>query len=108
MESWVSNKRNVSASRSVISFARLHIVKNLNELQTDVTNLLSHPWVDHVNKRDYQGGWDVLPLRCQRQHFNSHPLLQSFAIEDGEAWEDLPLLEHCPSIKNLLTYLQCP
>jgi hypothetical protein len=100
--------RGVPVSQSTISFARLHVVKNLNELQRDVFNLLSHPWVDHVNKRDYHGGWDVLPLRCQRQHLNSHLLLQSFAIEDGEAWEDLPLLERCLSIKNLLAYLQCP
>jgi len=108
MESLVSNQLNALGNQSIISFARLHRTENLNELQTEVLNLISLTWVDHVNKRDYVGGWDVLPLRCQRQHLNSHSLLQSFAIADGEEWQDLPLLERCPSIKNLLAYLQCP
>jgi len=103
-----STQLNTPDIQPVISFARLRAAENVNELQTDVRNLLSQLWVGHVNKRDYSGGWDVLPLRCQRQHVNSHPLLQSFAIEDGEAWEDLPLLARCPSIQNLLAYLQCP
>ena len=108
LKHWLSNLVSVSGAQSAISFARLRHAENVAELQSEIINLLSHLWVDHVNTRDYLGGWDVLPLRCQRQHFNSHPLLQSFAIEEGEAWEDLPLLEQCPTIKNLLDYLQCP
>ena len=102
------NQLELPNTSTVISFARLRSAENLSELQKDVFNLLAHPWVDHVNTRDYQGGWDVLPLRCQRQHFYSHPLLQSFAIEDGDNWEDLPLLDKCPSVKKLLSHLQCP
>jgi hypothetical protein len=93
---------------SFISFARLRAAENINQLQAEVLNALSHPWVSHVNTRDYVGSWDVLPLRCLRQHVNSHPVLKSFAIEEGDDWEDLPLLDCCPAIKNLLSYLQCP
>ena len=103
-----SDQLNASNARSIISFARLCRTDNVGALQTDIFNLLSQSWVDHVNTRDYRGGWDVMPLRCQRQHINSHPVLQSFAIEAAETWEDLPLLDLCPNIKNLLSYLQCP
>lgn len=96
----------------VISFARIPCELSLINLQTEVEQLLQNPsqhaWVDHVNRNDYAGGWDVLPLRCQRQHLDAHPILQGFAITAGEDWEDLPVLEHCPAIKTLLGQLQCP
>jgi mannose-6-phosphate isomerase-like protein (cupin superfamily) len=69
---------------------------------------LQRPWVDHVNQQDYRGGWDVLPLRCQRQHVDAHPILQGFAIACGEEWQDLPILDACPVIHKFLEKLQCP
>lgn len=91
-----------------ISFARLDFSIPADELQREIRLLLQSQWVDHVNQRDYQGGWDVLPLRCQRQHLEAHPVLQSFAIADGEDWENLPILQHCPLITSVITWLQCP
>lgn len=92
----------------VISFAKLLCAVQLSALQYEVGSLLQNPWVDHVNKKDYQGGWDVLPLRCQRQHLNAHPILQGFAIADGDDWENLPVLERCPVIVSIFNQLQCP
>lgn len=97
----------------VISFVKLPCAIQLAALQADVESLLHHPslveaWVEHVNKNDYDGGWDVLPLRCQRQHLSSHPVLQGFAIADGDDWENLPVLEHCPSIASIFDQLQSP
>lgn len=91
-----------------ISFARLDFSISADELQREIRLLLQSQWVDHVNQRDYQGGWDVLPLRCQRQHLEAHPVLQGFAIADGEDWENLPILQDCPLIKSVITWLQCP
>ena len=96
-----------------ILFAPIPCLIQLAALQAEVESLLhgSLPnsiWVDHVNKNDYQGGWDVLPLRCQRQHLHAHPILQGFAIAEGDDWENLPVLEQCPQIQHLLNQLQCP
>jgi hypothetical protein len=91
----------------VISFARLDFAVPAIDLQTEIQQLLQHTWVDHVNQNDYQGGWDVLPLRCQRQHVNAHPILQGFSIADGDEWENLPALNLCPLISNLLNSLKC-
>lgn len=92
----------------VISFAKVACAVQLSALQRDVDQLIQNPWMDHVNKNDYQGGWDVLPLRCQRQHLNAHPILQGFAIADGDDWENLPVLAQCPAIISIFNQLQCP
>lgn len=92
----------------VVSFARLDVPVPLAGLQADVDRLMAPGWVDHVNQRDYTGRWDVLPLRCQRQHAGSHPILQGFALEGGQDWQDLPVLDDCPAIRALLGALDCP
>lgn len=93
---------------SSVAFARLAYGAPLSELQADTAFLLRQTWVDHVNRQDYQGDWDVLPLRCRREHAGAHPILQGFAIEGGDEWRDLPLLRECPAIRALLTGLACP
>lgn len=92
----------------VISFSKIACAIQLAALQAEIDLLLHNPWVDHVNKQDYTGNWDVLPLRCQHQHVNAHPILQGFAIAEGNEWENLPVMVQCPEIQNLFTQLQCP
>lgn len=92
----------------VISFAQIACVIQLARLQSEVESLLTNSWVDHVNKQDYRGGWDVLPLRCQYQHLHAHPILQGFAIADGDDWENLPVMLQCPEIQHLFNQLECP
>jgi len=95
-----------------ISFARISCSVSVSKLQIEVDKLLQNPlpntWVDHVNKKDYVGSWDVLPLRCQQQHLQAHPVLQSFSIEAGNNWENLPVLEECPEIHRIFEQLHCP
>jgi hypothetical protein len=96
-----------STGRSAIACARLPCELQLAYLQAEVIQLLQNTWVDHVNKNDYQGGWDVLPLRCQRQHLTAHPILQGFAISEDDEWVNLPILAHCPHLTLLLSQLPC-
>jgi hypothetical protein len=97
---------------NIILFSRIKCTISLAQLQREVELLLQsnsrQPWVDHVNRQDYVGGWDVLPLRCQRQHLGAHPILQGFAIGDGNDWGNLPVMSQCPQIQNLFNQLQCP
>jgi hypothetical protein len=109
MESFMPTQlQNNESHYEAISFARLGFALVATDLQAEIQHLLQSTWVDHVNKNDYQGGWDVLPLRCQRQHVNAHPILQGFAIADGDEWENLPSLQLCPLINSLLNNLKCP
>jgi mannose-6-phosphate isomerase-like protein (cupin superfamily) len=97
-----------AAPATVISAALVTRCGHLHRLQSELMNLLEHGWVDHVNRRDYVGGWDVLPFRCQRELVDAHPILQSFAIESADTWQDLPVLQACPAINAFLQSLQCP
>ncbi|WDD98527.1 aspartyl/asparaginyl beta-hydroxylase domain-containing protein [Thalassomonas actiniarum] len=91
-----------------IAFAKLAAAFDINNLNRELTSLSDGGWIEHVNKRDYQGGWDVLPLRCPRQYADQHAILQSFAIEAGDDWVNLPVLARCPEISKVLDYFHCP
>lgn len=91
-----------------ILFARISAATALAALQAEVDALLGEAWLPHVNRRDYDGDWQVLPLRCQRAHVDAHPILQGFSITAGDAWEDLPRLLPCTAIRSLLDGLECP
>lgn len=89
--------------------ARLDIPVSIAALQDEITRLSSHKWIPHVNRDDYDGAWDVIPLRCQRQHVHAHPILQGFAVNGvGQEWDDLPELQACPAVQQLLGRLECP
>lgn len=85
-----------------ISCARVACDVHLPALQSELAQLLKHPWIDHVNRNDYQGRWDVLPLRCQGVHAHAHPIMQGFAIAVGDEWQDLPVLVTCPAMNVFL------
>lgn len=99
-------------NKKLISFARIACEIAIDKLRYEVTQLLllnaQQPWIDHVNRQDYVGKWDVLPLRCQQQFVEAHPILQGFSIAAGDQWENLPVLEHCPQIKSIFAQLHCP
>lgn len=92
-----------------IDFAQIHVPVCLPDIQEETRRLAEQgDWVAHVNQRDYSGGWDVLPLRCQRRHIHAYPVLQGFAIEEGSDWRDLPLMGSCPAITRFVNDLYCP
>lgn len=86
-------------------FSLVDKVQHLQQMQQELQLLAQQHWCSHVNKADYQGGWDVLALRCLAKHQHAHAILQSFAIEQGEQWLDLPLLDQLPSLKKFLQQL---
>lgn len=88
-------------------FALLQRVENLLQLQQEMLLLAADPWCQHVNQRDYQGGWDVLPLRCAAEHQKAHPILQSFSIENKTLWQDLPALQQSPVLHQFIQHLPC-
>ena len=77
-----------------------------------------HHWQSHVNQSAYSQGWDVLALRCKKDHIDAHPILQCFAVEESNQasvqdegnseWQDLPLLSRLHGIQTFLSDLQCP
>lgn len=92
----------------VTSFASFSCPVPLPHLQRDVEQLIASHWVDHVNKNDYLGGWDLLPLRCKREHKNAHPILQGLDLEAGNTWVNLPVLQQSNALLQAIGALDCP
>ncbi|MDP3227887.1 MAG: aspartyl/asparaginyl beta-hydroxylase domain-containing protein [Acidovorax sp.] len=90
-------------------FSRLDIPVPIASVQGEVSQLMAGDWLPHVNRGGYDGGWDVMPLRCQMQHVTAHPILQGFSLASlTDDWADLPALQPCISIRQLLAHLKCP
>lgn len=90
---------------TICSFALLGPVAGFEQMRGELELLLQLQWHAHVNKRDYQGGWDVLPLRCPSEHLNGHVILQSFALYTSEVWSNLPQLEQSPTLLRFINEL---
>jgi hypothetical protein len=88
-------------SKTILS-AKLPTSIKMETLRLEIENVVGEEWVEHVNKRGYEGGWEVLPLRCLAEHVNSHVILQGFSLEGEQAWENLPVLDKLPTIKHFL------
>lgn len=88
-------------------FAQLNVPAALDAIKQQLQQLTDVDWVPHVNQRAYEGGWDVLPLRCQREHLSAHPILQGFSIQQGDDWDDLPVMNQLPAIREFLDRLDC-
>lgn len=108
MNSPTTSHQGKASSVARISAALVSCCQHLASMQNELKSVLEHGWVDHVNRKEHSGAWDVLPLRCQREHVNSHPILQSFAISSAEGWQDLPVLDACPAIHAFLKSMRCP
>lgn len=93
---------------SICHFSLLGYAGNYQQIQQELPQLQAQSWTEHVNRRDYQGEWDVLPLRCAAEHQDAHSILQSFTRTDAEHWVDLPVLELAPALKHFLASWPCP
>lgn len=90
------------------SFALLAHISNTHQILVELNALLQQNWLPHVNQRDYQGGWDVLVLRCAAEYQGAHPILQAFSISSAEDWRNLPCLESSPALLSFIQSLGCP
>ena len=59
-------------------------------------------WLKHVNQAGYEGDWSVIALNTLRQHLDKHPIIQSFNIETGDDWVELPILDELTAVSELL------
>ncbi len=85
----------------VIGFAKLNIeVPKLNGVET----LEANNWLPHFNTRDYEGDWEVLPLRSPGGRADTGvPDLMG----DSE-YADTIYMENYPGVKQLLDSIKCP
>ena len=69
-------------------------------LQADLSRLESSSWIDHFVTENYEGNWNVLPLRGPKGA--QHPVMMVYSDPTCESFEDTPFLELCPYFRDVL------
>lgn len=87
---------------SIIKSAILNVPVDIKSIQKEVTTLQTGLWQPHLNRHDYEGGWDVLSFRSPGGNLNT--LADAL---NNEPYANTPLLDHCPAVDALLNSLQC-
>ncbi len=94
-----------------VPYKKLHFtIQDFASLQQDALKTLENEhWIEHVNQRDYNGEWQVIPLRGLICHRDAHPILQAFQISDHdpEHYINYPIIRKLPGVETLLQQLRC-
>ena len=90
----------------MLRYAQLLQQFDAEKMKADVQALESAHWQQHYNKRHYEGGWTVLPLRSINGETEN-----IFAVNTAEngvgEYRDTPLLQACPYLQSVLHFFQC-
>jgi len=85
---------------------RLPFSFDADQLCADLDRVVGSAWVDHLVRQNYEGEWDVLPLRFTAGA--THPVMQIYADPSATCFEDGPLLEQTPYIREVIARFECP
>lgn len=85
---------------------RLPVAFDPGRLRQDLRQIADGGWIDHLVKQNYDGAWDVLPLRIVAGA--THPVMMIYADPTATAFEDGPLLDHTPYFRKVLATFGCP
>jgi hypothetical protein len=86
------------------SSLRLSCAFDAARLQAELDRIVSEEFVPHFNTQYYTGDWSAVPLRSvggRARHIYPDPTAKT-------AFADAPLLERCPYVREILSFLQCP
>jgi len=81
---------------------RLQLDKNFSpeKLLADLQQVEESDWVSHFVTQNYEGEWDVLPLRGPKGA--EHPVMMSYSDPTCELFEDTPFLKNCLYFQEVL------
>jgi hypothetical protein len=85
---------------------RLPISVDAALLARDLDGLSSAAWIGHYVKQNYDGDWSVIPLRAPAGE--THPLRMIYSDPGCKVFEDTPLLDACPYLREVVATFQAP
>ena len=85
---------------------RLPFAFDAGRLVADLDRVLQNDWIAHFVQQNYDGVWDVLPLRGKAGA--THPVMMIYSDPGATEFEDGPLLGETPYIRELLAAFRCP
>ena len=85
---------------------KLNFEFNVHLLQEDLTKLKSTDWIEHFVKQNYDGEWNVIPLRGPATA--THPVMMIYSDPTCEEFSDTPYLENSIYFRHVLDTFKCP
>ena len=86
--------------------ARLALTFDPARLQADLAAIEATTWTDHFVRQNYEGQWDVLPLRHQAGA--THPIMQAASPPDATEFVDAVILDRTPYFREVMAAFACP
>lgn len=77
-----------------------------DRLAADLDRICRSEWIDHFVKQNYEGVWDVLPLRAGAGA--THPVMMIYSDPMATDFVDGPLLAETPYFREVLAAFKCP
>src|SRR5271154_3703082 len=74
-------------------------------LASDLAALSSAEWIAHFVQQNYEGDWDVIPLRGVAGA--RHPVQMIYPDPSATAFEDTPMLAASPYFREVLAAFKC-
>ncbi|UVO54883.1 aspartyl/asparaginyl beta-hydroxylase domain-containing protein [Sphingomonas sp. SUN039] len=74
-------------------------------LQADLAAFDTTDWTRHFVPQNYEGKWDVLPLRAKRGA--THPVAMIYSDPVATDYVDTPWLDHAPCLRAVLAQFDC-
>lgn len=70
------------------------------ELLADLERVEGSDWISHFVTQNYEGDWDVLPLRGPKGA--EHPVMMAYSNPTCDSFEDTPFLKDCLYFRKVL------
>lgn len=84
---------------------KLPLAFNPESLQHDVAGLSPDSWIPHYVPQNYQGDWNVVPLRAPAGA--THPVKMIYSDPTASVFVDTPFLAQCPGVRAALASFAC-
>ena len=79
---------------------KFDITFSKRRLLSDLERLEKSEWIGHFVTQNYEGDWDVLPLRGPKGA--EHPVMMAYSDPSCAEFEDTPYLKECPYFQEVL------
>ena len=85
---------------------KLPLAFDADRLRTDLAAVEATTWTDHFVTQNYEGQWDVLPLRHTAGA--THPVMQAYSDPNATEFVDADILARAPYFREVLAAFDCP
>ena len=85
---------------------RLPLEFDGESLAADLTAFGPDEWIDHFVQENYEGSWQVLPLRGPAGE--THPIRMAYSDPGATEFVDTPFLERAPALRAAMARFPCP